>query len=130
MTQENVDLLRTAYAHASARGIDGFLDFATEDILWISDARFPGGGRHKGRENVRRWLSKLDFYEEISVEVEEIVDLEDRALGIAQWHGVPRDAPPADWLWCHLVSFDGGLISEAQSFLDKPSALEAAGLSK
>jgi hypothetical protein len=35
-----------------------------------------------------------------------------------------------DWLWCHLVSFSDGLISPAQSFLDRGSALEAAGLSE
>ena len=119
-----------AYAQATARGIEGFLESATENVVWISDARFPGGGRHEGQENVRRWLSKLSIYEEISVEVEEIIDLDDRALGITRWHAVPRDAPEVDWLWCHLVSFKGGLISEAQSFLDRHSALEAAGLSE
>ena len=130
MSQENVEVLRTAYAQASARGIEGFLEFATEDIVWISDARFPGGGTHRGEENVRRWLDKLSIYEEISIDVEEIIDLDDRALGITRWHAVAPDAPEVDWLWCHLVSFRDGLISEAQSFLDKHSALGAAGLSE
>ncbi len=128
MSQENVETLRMAYAQATARGPEGYLEFATEDTVWISDARFPGGGRHQGQEDVRRWLNKLWIYEEMSVEVEEIIDLDERALAIARWHAVPREAPEADWLWCHLVSFKGGLISETQSFLDKDSALKAAGL--
>jgi len=98
--------------------------------VWISDPQFPGGGTHKGKENVRRWLNQIWIYEEVSIEVEEIIDLDTRALGITRWRAAPQDAPEVDWLWCHLVSFRDGLINEAQSFLDKQSALEAAGLSE
>ena len=61
MSQENVEVLRTAYAQATARGAEGILEFATEDLVWISDPRFPGGGTHMGKENVRRWLSSYGF---------------------------------------------------------------------
>jgi ketosteroid isomerase-like protein len=130
MSQENVEVLQTAYRLAEARGVEGLLDYATEDIVWISDPRFPGGGTHTGKENVRRWLIKLWIYDEVSIDVEEIMDLGNRALGITRFHGVSPDAPRVDWLWCHLVSFRDGLICQAQSFLDRESALEAAGLSE
>jgi ketosteroid isomerase-like protein len=112
---------------AEVRGVDGLLELATEDVVWISDPRFPGGVIYRGKENVRRWLTTLWIYDEVSIDVEEIMDLDDRALGITRFHAVARDAPSVDWLWCHLVTFKGGLISQAQSFLDKESALEAAG---
>lgn len=127
MSQKNVEVLRTAYARANARGLEGFLELATEDVVWISDPRFPGGGTHNGKDNVRRWLNELWIYEEVSIDVEEIIDLDDRALGITRCRAVPPDAPKVDWLWCHLVSFRDGLISQAQSFLDRHSALEGAG---
>jgi ketosteroid isomerase-like protein len=130
MSRENVEVLRTAYAQAAARGAEGMLEFATEDIVWISDSRFPGGGTHRGKENVRRWLGNLWIYEEISIDVEEIIDLDDRALGITRCRAVSPDAPKVEWLWCHLVSFRDGLLSQVQSFLDRHSALEAAGLSE
>jgi len=130
MSQENVEALRRAYEVAEVRGADGFLELATEDIVWISDPRFPGGGTHTGKENVRGWLTKLWIYDEIAIDVEEIIDLGDRALGITHFHGASRDAPPVDWLWCHLVAFGDGLITQAQSFLDRETALEAAGLSE
>jgi ketosteroid isomerase-like protein len=128
MSQENVEVLHKVYELAEARGVEGLLELATEDIVWISDPRFPGGGTHRGKENVRRWLIKLWIYDEVSIDVEEIMDLGDRALGITRWHAAPPDAPRVDWLWCHLVSVRDGLIIQAQSFLDKESALEAAGL--
>ena len=128
MSQENVEIVHRVYAVAEARGVEGLLELATDDIVWISDPRFPGGGRHHGKENVRRWLTKLWIYDEVSVEVEEIIDLNDRALGITRFHGPSVDSPPVDWPWCHLFSFRDGLISQAQSFLDRTDALEAAGL--
>jgi ketosteroid isomerase-like protein len=128
MSRENVEILRTAYAQAAARGIEGILECTTEDLVWISDPQFPGGGTHMGKENVRRWLNEIWIYEEVSIDVEEIIDLDDRALGITRFHAVPPDGPKVDWLWCHLVSFKDGLINQAQSFLDRQRALEAAGL--
>jgi ketosteroid isomerase-like protein len=130
MSEANVEVLRRAYAQASVRGVDGILEFATEDLVWISDPRFPGGGTHVGKQNVRRWLSQIWIYEELSIDVEEIIDLDDRALGITRCHATPTGAPKVDWLWCHLVSFSGGLISQAQSFLDLDEAFQAAGLQK
>jgi len=106
------------------------LIFATEDLVWISDPSFPGGGTHMGKENVRRWLANLWIYDEVSIDIEQIIDLDDRALGITRFSGLSRNGPRVDWVWCHLAWFSEGLISRAQSFLDRDSALEAAGLSK
>jgi ketosteroid isomerase-like protein len=128
MSQENVEVLRKTYESAESRGIEGLLEQATEDLVWISDPNFPGGGTHIGRENVRRWLLGLWIYDELRIDVEEIIDLGDRALGITRFHARTHDGPRVDWPWCHLVWFNGGLINQAQSFLDKARALEVAGL--
>jgi ketosteroid isomerase-like protein len=130
MSEENVEIVRRVYRLAEARGVEGLLELATDDIVWISDSRFPGGGTYVGKENVRRWLNKIWIYAEVSVDVEEIFDLDDRALGITRFHGVYSDAPPVDWPWCHLFWFRDGLISQAQSFFDRAAALETAGLSE
>jgi ketosteroid isomerase-like protein len=129
MSQENAEILRRVYQLAEARGVEGLLELATDDIVWISDPHFPGGGTHNGKKNVRRWLTELWIYDQVSIDVEEIIDLDDRALGVTRFHGVSADAPPVDWPWCHLVVFRDGLISQAQSFLDRAEALQAAGLS-
>jgi ketosteroid isomerase-like protein len=130
MSEQNVEVVRRVYKLAEARGIEGLLEFATDDIVWISDPRFPGGGRQKGKEEVRRWLTEIWIYDEISIDVEEIIDLDDRALAISRFHGVSAGRPPVDWLWCHLFAFRDGLISQTRTFLDRAQALEAAGLSE
>jgi len=55
MSKENVEVVRRVYKLAEARGVEGLLELATDDIGWISDSRFPGGGTYVGKENVRRW---------------------------------------------------------------------------
>jgi ketosteroid isomerase-like protein len=130
VSQENVEIVRQVYKLAETQGVEGLLELATDDIVWISDSRFPGGGRHKGKENVQRWLRQLWIYDEVSIDVEEIIDLDDRALAITRFHGVAAGAPPVDWPWCHLFTFRDRRISQAQSFLDRAEALEAAGLSE
>jgi ketosteroid isomerase-like protein len=130
MSQEKAEIVRRVYKLAEAQGVEGLLEFATDDVVWISDPHFPGGGRQEGKENVQRWLRQLWIYDEISIEVEEIIDLNDRALSVARFHGVSAGAPPVDWQWCHVFAFRDGRIRQAQSFLDRAEALQAAGLSE
>ncbi len=73
-------------------------------------------------------MKQLWIYDEVSIAVEEIIDLDDRTLAITRFHGVPAGAPPVDWPWCHLFALRDGRISEVQSFLDRAEALEEAGL--
>jgi ketosteroid isomerase-like protein len=128
MPQENVEIVRRVYKLTEAQGVEGLLDLATDDVVWISDPHFPGGGRHNGKENVQGWLRQLWIYDEVSIDVEEIIDLDDRVLAITRFQGVSVDAPPVDWPWCHLFAFREGRVSQVQSFLDRAAALEAAGL--
>jgi ketosteroid isomerase-like protein len=128
MSQENVEIVRRVYKLTEAEGIEGLLELATDDVVWISDPRFPGGGRQNGKESVHRWLRALWIYDKVSIDVEEIIDLDDRALGITRFHGVSAGAPSVDWPWCHLFAFRDGRVSQVQSFLDRAQALDAAGL--
>jgi ketosteroid isomerase-like protein len=129
MSQENVEIVRRVYKLAEVQGVEGLLELATDDIVWISDPHFPGGGKHSGKEDVQSWLRQLWIYDEVSIDVEEIIDLDDGALAITRFQGVSVDAPPVDWPWCHLFAFRDGRVSRVQSFLDRGEALQAVGLS-
>jgi ketosteroid isomerase-like protein len=128
MSPENVEIVRRVYKLVEVQGVEGLLELATDDVVWISDPSFPGGGSHSGKENVHRWLTQLWIYDEVSIDVEKIIDLDDRALSITRFHGVSAGAPPVDWQWCHLFAFRERRIRQVQSFLDRAAALEAAGL--
>ena len=126
MSQENVEIVRQVYRLVEAQGVDGLLELATDDVVWISDPNFPGGGRFSGKGEVQGWLREIWIYERVSIDVEEIIDLDDRALAITRFHSVSADAPPVEWPWCHLFTFREGRVSQLQAFMDRTEALEAA----
>ena len=131
MSDSNVATLRKVYEASQLDGADGVeavLAFFCDDTVWISDPRMPGGGTHRGKEEVRTYLSDLSIFGDTRIESQEIIDLGDRVLGMASFRASPPDGPEVEWVWCHLVTFRNGLIAEARSFMDRESAREAAGL--
>jgi len=131
MPDGNVEILRRVYEASQIdgdEGVDAVLSCCSDDVVWVSDPQLPGGGTHQGKEAVRGYLTGLSVFESVTVDVEEITDLGDRALGITTFHGSPPDGPEVEWVWCHLVSVRDGLITEARSFMDADSARRAAGL--
>ena len=71
----------------------------------------------------------MAVFDESTLVVDDLIDLgDDRVLGMTTIRAAPADGPAVEWVWCHLVTIDDGLISEARSFIDRESALEAAGL--
>jgi ketosteroid isomerase-like protein len=125
MSGENVEIMRRLYESKSQQAL---VDLLAEECVWISDPRMPGGGTYTGKEAVSRYLDGMFVFEDGNIEVHDIIDLGDRALGITTFSARPPDGPATEWLWCQLVTFRDGFITEFRSFLDRESALEAAGL--
>jgi ketosteroid isomerase-like protein len=128
MSQENVQLLRGVYGAPGDNGFDALLDIASDDIVWVSDPRMPGGGTFHGKDATTRYLDGLGIFEQEALDVEQLIDLGDRVLGITTIRAKPPEGPSVEWIWCQLVTFRDGLVTEVRNFLDRESALEAAGL--
>jgi ketosteroid isomerase-like protein len=127
MSAENVQLLREIY-DTGDRAFDVLLENATDDVVWISDERMPGGGRFEGKGATADYLEKLGVFQQEALDVEDVIDLGDRVLGMTTIRAKPPDGPSVEWVWCQLVTFRDGLITEIRNFLDREAALEAAGL--
>jgi ketosteroid isomerase-like protein len=130
MSDENVQLLRAIYGAPGDVGFDALLEIAADEIVWVSDPRMPGGGTFRGKEATSRYLDGLGVFEQEALDVERVIDLGDRVLGITTIRAKPPDGPSVEWVWCQLVTFRDGLVTEVRNFLDRESALEAAGLSE
>src|SRR5437016_4619136 len=125
MSQKNVEIARRMYDTAANRGIDAMLGYASDDAVWISDPRVVAGGTFRGKQAVREYLTELAVFEEETIELHEVIDC---VLGIVTFRATARDGLSVEWLWCHLVSFKGGLVTEWRSYMDRGSAVKAAGL--
>ena len=130
MSEENVQILRGVYENPGDEAFGALLEIASDDIVWVSDPRMPGGGTFRGKDATRSYLDRLGVFEQEALDVERVVDLGDRVLGITTIRAKPPDGPSVEWVWCLLVTFRHGLVSEVRSFLVRESALEAAGLSE
>jgi ketosteroid isomerase-like protein len=130
MSEENVEQLRRIYELPADDVWDALLEIASDDIVWVSDPRMPGGGRFEGKKATKQYLDSLSVFKQESLDIERVVDAGDGlVLGMATIRAKPPDGPSVEWVWCQLVTFRDGLVTEVRNFLDRESALEAAGLS-
>jgi len=129
MSRENVETVRRAYDAFNKRDLDGLLSLMSDDIESGSRLVAVEGGFH-GHDGVRRWWSSLfDNFPDLEIEVVDIRDLGDAAVG-EYWirgHGAGSHTPVEDQQW-QVVRFRSGKISAWHSFLSETEALEAVGL--
>ena len=134
MSQENVEMVRSATEAYIAGDREAYLDFMAEDIEIRPDvSRFPEAKPFRGRVEFRRFLADIDEGWEGggSAVLREIFPVGDRVVARADWGGRGR-ASGID-LRSSLTSIytiRDGQISKIEYFFDHAKALEAAGLSE
>jgi ketosteroid isomerase-like protein len=139
MSQENVENLRAFLEGASgpiatavAAWKRGEAISLLDPAVTYEDANLPdhAGETYRGHEGVIRATERwAEPYEELNVELEQIVGAGDRLVSIhrvrakAQHTGIQFEAPIA-YLWV----FRDGKVTRFRSFVSPEEALEAGGL--
>jgi len=134
MSQENVELLRPAYAALSRGDVDAVLQVCDPGI----ECQLPEGGLNtgilRGHQAMRAFLEGyIESFESFRMEPEEIMDAGDRVLvflrvlGRGRGSGIDLEVRPA-----HLWTVRGGKGVRVEAFTEQSrgAALEAAGLSE
>jgi ketosteroid isomerase-like protein len=128
MSQENVDWLRQAYERFNATGqLD--LDVLTDDFVQTAPDDLLGGGLH-GRD---AWAAQAreftDTFDDLRVEVEDMLDLGERVLAFVRFRGRAHSSGiPLDLFVAHVWTFRGERIAAQDVYLDRSEALKAVGL--
>jgi ketosteroid isomerase-like protein len=131
MSQENVEVVRSAY-EAFARGdFETALELFHPDIEWHDPDR-PGGGTYHGHEGLIRNLEEwLEGWEEFRLEPEEFLEAGDQVVvlvrqsGRGKGSGVEIEAPLAQTYRVHE-----GKVVWARTYASREEALKAAGMSE
>src|SRR5215216_3692028 len=133
MSQENVALARQAYEAWNRGDLDWFLDHMTEDFefrpgLGFSDLEAVYRGKQGWRRFAETWR---EAWEDITVRVERIEDLDDRILALLTFDGKGRGSGVEVSVRVgHVATVTDARVSKLVSIGGWEEALEAAGLSE
>jgi ketosteroid isomerase-like protein len=132
MSQENVELVRSAIEAYRAGDRDAYVDFMAEDVEIWPDAGIPEAKPFRGREEFRRFIAELDQGWEggaSASDIREIFPVGDRVVVRADWGG--RGQASGIDLRSSLTSIytvRDGQFTKIEFFFDHDQALAAAGL--
>jgi ketosteroid isomerase-like protein len=138
VAHENVELVRRAYDVLNRWAADprvgslGGADAAEvlhPDIEFWTDAASPEAGVYRGRDAVLAYNQNLfGSFENVRIEVEEVVSVRDRVLVVSRQHAVPRSGEAVMTVQVVEVwTVRDGLLAERRTFRDRGEALEVLG---
>jgi ketosteroid isomerase-like protein len=129
MSQENVEIVRTAFDALNRKGVAGLLPFLDPQIEWISIPGFlPDARDYYGHEAVVLWFDKMaEVAEGVRWELEEVIDagnplvLASTMSGRGLGSGVPIQITVF-----HVIRMAGGKATRFESYVERGQALAAA----
>jgi ketosteroid isomerase-like protein len=137
MSEETVEIARRAfdaYNRTFTEGIPDLYDLLDPEVEWVPMSAILEGTSYHGHDGVRQWVEEMKRdWTSFEVRPELFLDIgEDRILTMGTWRaqgrggGVQLDFSQATW----LTQYRDGKLVLLQTFTDRKTALEAAGLSE
>ena len=132
MSEENVEIVRSAIAAFNAGGLERAQEFVHPEIEFQEPPTQPAPRTVRGREQTRLTFAAFDeAWEEHRTEVEEIRELgENEVLTFTIEHFRGRDGIEISQPAGSIYTLRDRKIVKLRPFWDRRQALEAAGLSK
>ena len=131
MSQENVEIVKGAVDAFNAHELDRYLSFLAPEFEYVDHmgavAEVQGSGIDAIRRQVEGWS---DAFPDFRASVDEFIDGGDRVVSVTTWQGTGAGSGlPYYQEAAEVVTVrDGKIIRAELGFVDRASALEAAGL--
>src|SRR5205809_6705609 len=130
MSQENVEVVRSAHEAFNRGGPDAALPYLDPQLEWHDVPDQPDATVHHGHEGFLQAFGVfLEPFAEFTVEPEELRDLDDYVLVVGRTRGRGRDSG-AEFTQdvASLWTLRDGKVVQARFYRSRSEALEAAGL--
>jgi ketosteroid isomerase-like protein len=130
MSQDNAEIVRSAYEHLNRGDADALVDLCQEDFVMDMSERVFNPDRYEGHDGVRRFCADVrSAWESYHWEVEETRTADDVVVAMVHCRGQSREGgPEVDWRVAWLWRFRDGRPASLRFHRDRARALEAAGL--
>ena len=114
------DVVRDAY-EAFARGdIPAVLEALGDDVTWDVAEVLVQGGSWQGREGVGQFFQQLgELYEELSIDVHDLVDGGDDVVGVGVGRGKRRGGGPVEYGFAHVFTVSDGKVTRFREYADR-----------
>jgi ketosteroid isomerase-like protein len=131
MSRANVEIVRRSIDAYSRGDLEGVLDHLAPEFEMHTSGRFADTEPvYRGRQGwVDFWNTFQAAWENITISIERIEDLDDRVLTLGTFHGRGRGSGvevDAETAWLHTIK--NGLVVDHRSFGTSKEALGAAAL--
>ncbi len=130
MSQENVEIMRTAIEAFNRRDGEGFGGVLANDAEIVPVRAALEGTVYRGRNAAQEYCAAVEeSWENLTWEVEEIRDGESWVLALGHIRGRGRGSGAAiDARGAWLARFRDGMVTHFRTYPDRSEALEALGL--
>lgn len=133
MSEEQIERIQAIYAAFNRGDFDSVLESWDDDTEFVAPEDMPEQSSFRGPEGYRQFLaSMLDVFEEFRSEPERIIELGDEKYLVFLTERFRRkaDATAVEAHNFALITMRGEKLRRLQIFLDRRTALDAAGLSE
>ena len=136
MSRENVEFVRRGYLRLNEMLKGGVIDDQAVEETWAPDCvlrpsgLLPESSEVHGHEGIVRFISaQVEAFDQMQVEVLDVIDIEDRVVVPIRFGGTARHTGlDVNFAVVHVLTMRGGRIARLDMYVDKADALEAVGL--
>jgi uncharacterized protein len=130
MSPEDLAAVKSAYEAFGRGDMDALEKLLHPDIEWRTTPEVPFLGTYKGLEEFQRGMNEwTESFDDLTTEVEEMIDAGEHALVFHRMHGRGRDSgAEVDLTIWQVVSVRDGKLARMHDFMDRAEALAAAQL--
>jgi ketosteroid isomerase-like protein len=133
VSRENVDRILAGYDALSRGDLDGVVAGFSPDFELRAPPILPDTEIYRGPEGFRRfWQAWIDNFDDLRIEVEEVIDAEDRIVVMAAVCGRGKDsgAEVRSPSFPHVWTLQGDEITGMEALPNRAAAIEALGLER
>jgi ketosteroid isomerase-like protein len=131
MSQENVEIVRMAYADLERGNLDAIFQLHGPEIDHQTTAEDPDAAIHQGRDAIWHYFGAWsESFPGLGAELEECLETPDgRVFATTRYTARARPGGvPMEWQQSHIYTVQEGKVVRAVEYFDRDQALKAAGL--